>query len=292
VLVAAALSNADYAGLAFVWTYDLRRRRFLELEQLAPLAVGVRLGETVDEAAEFESRSLRYRWEPQTLGGERGIAVTVSAPRTKGNDAPFELRLRISRRPADEGLNLVVPWSDTRFNYTSKLVALPAEGELLAGGERYPLAAAETLASIDCTRGLWPYRTTWHWASGAGYVRTAGAARRIGLNFGDGWTDGTGTYENALYIDGRVLPLWEPIRFSFNPRALQEPWTLRTVESDRVALQFTPCYDRKQNTNLGLVQMKLEQVMGHFAGQIRGDNGETLHIDHLPGIAENHLARW
>lgn len=295
VLLAAALSNADYAGLAFVWLYDRKRQRFLELEHLAPLGYGIRLGDTLDEPAEFDSGRLRIAWRSEPTA--RQLEVRASAPRMKGSDAPLELRLHIARATAlqdDESLNLVVPWSERRYNYTGKLVALRAEGELIAGGMQYKLGAEETLASIDFTRGLWPYHTQWRWACGAGYggLTEADKSRRIGLNFGEGWSESGGVVENCLYVDGKVFPLWEPVSFHFDAQNLKEPWTLRTVNSNRVSLIFTPDYFRTQDTNLLLVRMKLEQVMGHFSGRIVLENGETLAIANLPGIAENHMARW
>jgi hypothetical protein len=290
VLVAAALSNADYAGLAFVWIYDLKRKRFLEVEHLSPLARGVTVGDTLEEESAFRTSVLTNIWQPSG----RGVEIDVAAPRMKGDRHPLSLRLRIPDLYTDESLNLIVPWSETRWNYTGKLVALAAEGELSVGGERYALTRDKTLASIDFTRGIWPYRTVWKWASGAGIVETGSGAgeRRIGVNFGSGWTDGTGVLENALFVDGKVMPLWEPVEFSCDPRALEAPWTMRTTESRRVELRFTPNYSRTQDTNLVVLRIKLAQVMGHFSGTIVTDQGETLRIDALPGIAENHLARW
>jgi hypothetical protein len=292
VLVAAALSHADYSGLAFVWLYDLKRRRFLELEHLAPLGIGVRLGDNAFADAAFESRALSYRWNYSPT--EKAIEVAVNAPGMKGSSAPLSLRLRIPRRDEDESLNLVVPWSDTRFNCTGKLVALGAEGELCAGGERYELGPSDTLASIDCTRGVWPYHIHWRWANGAGYTApdAKGRRRRFGVNLGAGWSESAGVLENALYIDGRVVPLWEPVDFSLDLQRLEAPWTMRTPQSDRLSLTFTPRFSRTQDTNLLVVRMKLEQVMGHFSGQVRTGDGELLQIDNIPGIAENHMARW
>lgn len=286
VLVAAALSNADYAGLAFLWLYDLRQQRFLEVEHLSPLARAVRIGNAIDEPSSFTSRALSYTWQPQG----RGVKVHVVAPRMKGDRHELALDLHIPDLLTDESLNLIVPWSDTCWNYTGKLVALPAEGTLTAGGQQYRFAAGETLASVDFTRGIWPYSTVWRWTNGAGFVGPN--KRRVGVNFGEGWTDGSGVVENALYVDGKVMPLWEPVAFELNAKSLLSPWTMRTTESKRVELTFTPRHSRTQDTNLVVVRMKLAQVMGHFAGRIVTDSGETLEIDGLPGIAEDHLARW
>ena len=284
VLVAAALSSADYAGLAFLWLYDQKQKRFLEIEHLSPLARGVTIGDRIDEESAFRTATLTNVWRPSG----RGVEIDVSAPRMKNDRQQLSLKLRIPDLFTDESLNLVVPWSETRFNYTGKLAALQAEGELLAGGQRYVLDRDKTLASVDFTRGIWPYRTVWKWACGAGISD----GRRIGLNFGSGWTDGTGVLENSLFLDGKVMPLWQPVEIACRPENLFEPWTMRTTESPRVDLRFTPSFSRAQDTNLVAIRMKLAQVMGNFSGTVISESGETIRINDLPGIAENHLARW
>ncbi len=296
VLVALALSSADYAGLAFLWLYDLKAERFADFEQMAPLARGVKLGATLDDEAEFRHNRILARWQ------RRGDDLEVSATIPDMGGSPVSLQLRFPLSPDDEHLYLVVPWSDTVFNYTGKLVAIPASGELSVGSQRYVFTPETTTASVDFTRGVWPYRIAWHWACGSGLIadRRPGsdgtAQRRIGLNFGAGWTDGTGVLENALYLDGKVYPLWEPIAFTFDSANLRAPWKLRTPNSDRVDLTFTPVYSRRQDSNFFIIRMMLDQVMGHFSGRIAIDRAdgerEVIELAGLPGIAEDHFARW
>lgn len=297
VLVALALSSADYAGLAFLWLYDLKAQRFADFEQMAPLARGIKLGATLDDEAEFRHTRIHARWQ------RRGSDIEVTATIPDMGGSPVSLQLRFPLSPDDEHLYLVVPWSDTVFNYTGKLAAIPASGELSLGSQRYVFTPETTTASVDFTRGVWPYRIAWHWACGSGLipdrrpgVGEAGALRRVGLNFGAGWTDGTGVLENALYVDGKVYPLWEPIAFTFDNANLRAPWKLRTPNSDRVDLTFTPVYSRRQDTNFFIIRMMLDQVMGHFSGRIAIDRAdgerEVIELDGLAGIAEDHFARW
>ena len=294
VLVALALSSADYAGLAFLWLYDLKAERFADFEQMAPFARGISLGATLDEEAEFRHKRIHAKW--QRRGSD--IEVTATIPDLGGS--PVSLQLRFPLSADDEHLYLVVPWSDTVFNYTAKLAAIPAQGELSVGSQRYVFSPEDTTASVDFTRGVWPYRIAWHWACGSGLIADTRpgqtSPRRIGLNFGAGWTDGTGVLENALYVDGKVYPLWEPIAFTFDSANLRAPWRLRTTQSDRVSLTFTPVFSRRQDTNYFVIRMMLDQVMGHFSGHIAVDhsdgNREVILLDRLPGIAEDHFARW
>ena len=129
--MALALSSADYAGLAFLWLYDLKASRFADFEQMAPLARGVKLGATLDDEAEFRHTRIHARWQ------RRGTDIEVTATIPDMGGSPVSLQLRFPLSPEDEHLYLVVPWSDTVFNYTGKLTAIPASGELSVGSQRY-----------------------------------------------------------------------------------------------------------------------------------------------------------
>lgn len=285
ILVAVALSNADYAGLAFLWLYDLKARRFREFEQMLPLGLGTQLGPSMAAPATLHHRRIQVDW---TRDGD-DVDVRVDIPAMPGPDRePLSLRVRVTLPPTDDQFHLVVPWSDRVFNYTAKLAALPAQGQLSIGAQQYPLDAPRTTASIDFTRGIWPYRSAWNWSAASGRI----GDRRVGLNFGAGWTDGTGVLENVLFVDGKIVPLWEPIGFVFDSAQPLSPWRMRTTESDRVDLTFTPVYSRGQDTNMVVMRMQLKQVMGHFSGRIHLPDGTPLSVQGLPGIAEDHIARW
>lgn len=291
VLFAVALSDADYAGLAFAWLYDLRTGQFFEMEHLEPLGRGVQLGDTLDEGGSLASPNLLVFW--RRLPDRPALELVVNCAEFGGG--PLDARFEIALPDGGESLNLVVPWSAERFSFNSKLVGLPAAGHIHIGGPHartFRFSEADTAANIDFTRGVWKYETTWRWGCGAGMLGSGPDARRIGINLGAGWTDGTDVYENALFLDGRVQPLWEPVEFVFDPADLRRPWSVSSVRSDRVRLSFTPIYSRTQQTQLVLVRMKLAQVFGHYSGQITSETGEVLTIDRLPGIAENHFARW
>lgn len=281
-LFGAALSNADYAGLCFAWMLELPSGRFSDRERIAPLAIGITLPDRLGEASSSKHRGLGFSLTP------RGTSLDLVVTSDRFGEHPLDLRLQIEQIDQSEGLHLVVPWDNTHFNYTAKLCALPGKGEMQAGGRTYELHPQNTTVSLDRTRGIWPYKTAWRWASGTGFVD----GKRFGLNFGAGWTDGTGVVENALFLDGKVLPIWEPVRFTFNQNNRREPWSFATIESARVRLQFHPLYDRTQKTALGVVDMQLAQVLGHFSGQVILEGGHALRIEKLPGVVEDHKARW
>ena len=290
LLFAVAISDADYVGLVFAWMYDFRTGELRDMEQLQPLARGVKLGESFSDEAEFSGGGVSMHWKPQRVGSDAAqpsaIELQLHCPNFGGEKLTAELQIQLPR--SDESLNLVVPWSDARFGFTSKHVCLPTHGFITVGEKTRTLVAEQALGSIDFSRGVWPYNSRWHWASGSGYA----GGRRVGLNLGAGWTDGTGVVENAIFLDGHVVPLWEQVQFLFDPVNLRGLWRIQSPESQNVRLTFTPAQSRTQDTNLGILRTKLDQVIGHFSGRVILPSGEELLIEDLPGIAENHIARF
>lgn len=83
-------------------------------------------------------------------------------------------------------LNVVVPWSKRRFQFTSKQTCLPVEGWVKTGDKVYNFNPSSSFGSLDFGRGIWLYRTTWNWANASGIENS----HMIGLNLGGLWTDG------------------------------------------------------------------------------------------------------
>src|SRR5262245_55522138 len=130
---------------------------------------------------------------PQTPSGD--VAIDVArlrlSMRTRGEemlvvgearplfDKRITIDLTVERPLSHETLNLVVPWSDTRFHFTSKQQALPARGVVRVGGREHPFDATnQSFACLDFGCGRWPSRIEWNWA----FASTKSDAHTIGLN--------------------------------------------------------------------------------------------------------------
>ena len=71
-------------------------------------------------------------------------------------------------RPSEhETLNVVIPWSDMQFQFTSKQNTLPASGFVQLGDERYEFTAP-SFGCLDYGRGVWPEHTRWNWGAASG----------------------------------------------------------------------------------------------------------------------------
>ena len=128
--------------------------------------------------------------------------------------------------PTDhESVNVVIPWSDAEFNFTSKHQARPARGELVVGDQRWEIggAAGDAWGVLDVGRGRWPHDIRWNWGGGAGRV----GAHVVGLQFGAKWTEGTGYTENGIIVDGHLSKLGNELRWEYDWDVPTRPWRVR-----------------------------------------------------------------
>lgn len=280
-LFSVTLSNIDYAGLAFAYLCDFKTRLFIEKTIIVPLGRGCPMPEEVEEDVRFDRAQMSFSID-HTSGG---AAMKFSCPDLMGRKVEAEILVQV---PGDhETLNVVIPWSRSRFQFTSKQNALPARGALRVDGAEYGFDGVSSFACLDFGRGIWPYSSSWNWASFSG--RQGGDV--IGVNLGARWTDGTGMNENGVCLNGRLHKISEDMIFEYDPRDFLKPWRLRTGASDRIDLVFTPFHERVARSNLIVVRSEVHQCFGRYSGTLRLDGREIEVQDHV-GWAEEHLARW
>jgi len=184
----------------------------------------------------------------------------------------------------------VIPWSDRRFQFTSKQNSRPAMGTVRAGERAWSIgASAPAMGVQDLGRGIWPYANRWNWAAACG---RADDGRLVGLQLGGKWTVGTGFTENALCVDGRLTKIHEELEWTYDWDEPLKPWRVRTPGSDRVDVTLTPAYDRYDRTDLGLLKMEVHQCFGTWSGRIVADDGVPAMLDGIDGFAEEARNRW
>ncbi len=194
---------------------------------------------------------------------DEGTAIEVDV---KTPLARVAASIDVVRPRAHETLNVLVPM-DRNFAFTSKQSALPARG----------VVAGRTIAGFACLdhgRGLWPWRTRWNWCSASGASR----GRVLGVNLGARWTDGSGTNENGVVVDGRLRSIETDVRFALDAR---------TITGDDVAVTWTELARKRVHVELGVLAAHLDFRVGRFSGRI-----DELAFDDLLGWAESFDARW
>ncbi len=279
-LFSATLSNVDYMGLAFIYFLDFESGFFHEMTVIRPLGRGCNLGNMVADDAVFSDPKLNLSFK----NDEDSVDISVNCPNFKGK--PLAAELRASIPPAHQTLNVVIPWSDSRFQFTSKQNTLPVTGRVIISDNQYDTKGG--YACLDFGRGIWPFSSFWNWAGGSGSCN----GHIVGLNFGAGWTDGTGMNENGICIDGVLSKISEDLVFDYNPADYMRPWQIRTHVSDQVDVTFTPFFERVAKTNALILRSEVHQMIGHFSGRVVDDAGRAYNISRLVGWAEDHYARW
>jgi hypothetical protein len=281
-LFSITVSNIDYAGLVFEYFYDFNTQEFIEKTLTIPFGRGCNMPPTVKADVLFRNPSMNVDFKEEN--NNTHIIVKTSDFKGQELDADFT----VFYPEGYETLNVVIPWSDRVFQFTSKHEGMSVKGSIKIGGKIHELNPEETFGCLDYGRGIWPYSVSWNWANASGIT----GGRRVGLNLGAKWTDGTGMTENGMMIDGKLTKLSENIIFEYDKNELMKPWKIKTAISDRVDLVFTPCYDRLALSNLLIIKSEVHQMIGYFSGKIKNDSGEVINIEKFPGCAEEHFGRW
>lgn len=204
----------------------------------------------------------------------------ATAIRVQAKGLQVELDIR---RSGHDSLGVVVPWSTTRFQYTLKDLANPVSGTVVLDGVAHDLG--QGWAVLDRGRGRWRYSNVWNWGAGSGVVD--GSTRAIQV--GGRWTDGTGSTENGILVDGRMHKISEDLAWTYVADDPESPWR---VSGDRVDATLTPFHLRRDITELGVLAVKTRQAFGTWHGTAVLDDGSGVSLDGLVGWAEESRNRW
>ena len=201
------------------------------------------------------------------------------------NTRRLQLDAQIIKPKNHESMGVLVPWNNRTFQYTRKDNCLPAAGKVTVDGYEWKIDPKRCLVLHDVGRGRWPYSTWWNWSAGHGTTN----GKQIGLQFGGKWTVGTPSTENCLRIDGRIHKISEELEWRYDSRDFMKPWGIR---GSRVDLIFTPVIHHHHYFNKWIISARGDQCFGHFSGQIISDNGESIEVDRILGMAEEVHRKW
>ncbi|MBS1847295.1 MAG: DUF2804 domain-containing protein [Actinobacteria bacterium] len=283
--VSVTFADLDYVGLVAVNWADFVTRDHGQAAHIAPFGRGIRLPD-VPGSRPLHHRSRRLDAEVSEVeGGTRIIAHWRGS-----HGGENRLDALVERPDGHESLNVVVPWSATRFQYTSKHQARRVTGSLNLNGVTRPIGADRPAwATLDVGRGRWAYRVIWNWAGGAG---TTTDGHTIGIQMGSKWTDGTGVTENGIIVDGRLSKIGEELVWDYDPQRPMEPWHVHSADHT-LELTLTPRWDLPSTLNIGVLANLGHQVFGSWSGTVPRDDGAPLTLgDDVIGFAEEISWRW
>ncbi|MGB2993210.1 MAG: DUF2804 domain-containing protein [Paenisporosarcina sp.] len=282
ILFSATIRHMDYATVCSVYFLDYETQRFFEKTVTIPLGQRVHMPNQVLETVKFSNNEMSVQL--LHMQSETHMAVTIS----NFDGDLLHADLHIEHPENDDSLNVVIPWNRQLFQHTAKHHTLPTRGFVKIGDKRYTFNPEDSYAVLDYGRGVWPRTASWNWAMASQRVGN----RRIGLNFGGKWTDGTGMTENAVFVNGKMSKISEDVIFTFDETDFMKPWHIRSKFSQVVNLTFTPFFKREATINARLVKSNVYHMVGYFNGVVYLQDGSRLAITQLLGSIEDHNAKW
>jgi hypothetical protein len=281
VVVGIVYADVDYLGLAGVTWANLATGASGGRETGSPLSRGIALPDVPGTAP------LRWRGgglDLELVDDATGTTLRARWRERDGRQATLDAHVALP--PGHESLNVVIPWSPRRFQFTSKHQARPVTGTLVLGDVRHTLDGGWGV--LDVGRGRWPYRTRWNWGGGAG---RAVEGPVVGIQIGGKWTVGTGATENGLIVDGRLTKIGDELVWEYDWNRPMQPWRVRAPDG-ALDLTLTPRYDRHSKVEALVLATEVHQVFGTWSGTVVPDGGPPLRLDGVQGFAEESRSRW
>lgn len=281
----ATIANVDYLGVGAVYVADFSKKSCVDGAVVIPRGRGVNMPERVEEDVRIDRKDIRlaFTHTPDT------VRIEAYCPSLQGRR--LEADITLSKPPDHETLNVVIPWSDSEFHFTSKQNTLPARGIVKLGDDTIEFRPEDAFGVLDFGRGIWPKTIKWNWLS----LNHRQGDDLIGLNLGAKWTDGTGDNENGICLNGKLYKISEDIIFTYDTKNYMAPWRMKTEVTDTVDLTLTPIYDKGSGVNSNADSQKVvassHQMFGHFNGMLKA-GGRTVKVKDAFGWAEEHIGNW
>ncbi|MCC5953190.1 MAG: DUF2804 domain-containing protein [Acidimicrobiia bacterium] len=284
LVISAVYSDIDHFGLADVYWADLVSGETGGKAILVP-ADAVALPEVPGTAPLLVHRD---GLDLAITDSEQG--TTLRASWTEPDGRLGRLDLVVELPAGHESLNVVIPWNDRQFNFTSKHQARPVVGELVVGDRQWVVGGdgpSTAWGVLDVGRGRWPSEIAWNWGGGAGRVDD----HVVGLQFGAKWTEGSGFTENGLIVDGRLSKIGRELGWQYEWDEPMAPW--RVVDpGGQLDVTLTPRFDKHSAVDGGEFGSETHQVFGTWSGRLRTDDGLELSFEGIQGFAEEARQRW
>lgn len=283
--IAVTYADVDYLGIAGIWLFQPSTGLELTIDRPLPFAPGFALPEAPGLGVmTASSRGLRLSII------EEHDATLLQARCDSTPHGRLDVDLVVERPEHHQSLNVVIPWSDHRFQFTTKDNTRQVTGTVRLGAQTFELGPDRgAFAALDVGRGIWKYSNRWNWASASGI---GSSGELVGLQFGGKWTEGTGFTENALCVDGILHKIGDELEWTYEWDRPLEPWRVRDTVGDRVDVTLTPYHDRHSRVTIGILAMEVHQCFGTWSGRVVTDSGAEITFDGILGFAEEARNRW
>lgn len=286
-IIGCAVVNLKALSNCFVYVYDKHTSTMQEISKISPLALRTKLPTTPNVGKiQFKQAGLNVLMD----FAENAIKLSVKSKLTNINAVIT---------PSQQPMCLCTRTGYTGWVYMQKQTALSCTGSIQVNGTQTILTQANCRAGIDWTLGYMTRETFWNWASINTHLTNLNSQPNnnsnstLGLNLVCGVND-TSFTENAVWLDDTLYNMPLTI-FEYDQTDIMQPWHIYSntqIPSDRkLDLTFTPKAIRDEHTDAKIMASHFSQLMGTYSGSITLPN-ETIELDNVWGLAEDHYAKW
>lgn len=269
---ALAIVKLDYAGLIFIDFYDLKENKKIHKSITIPLCNGIILHNSIGSYAHFQNKEMYLN----IIRTNDKLHAMV-----KWGEVDIDANIFLEK----ESLNVLVPWSEKKFHYTSKQFPLKSSGYINVGDEDYEkFELNDSISFIDYGRGIWEREKYWYWLT-CGFENED---NKVGLNLGAKWTDNTGVNENGIKIDGMLYKLYCDVDFE---KIDENNWSIKSTNCEDIDLIFNISTVNDKVNNKLIIKSSLKQHIGYLSGIVKADDKEIEFKEVLCWL-EDHYAKW
>ncbi len=273
-----AIANIRYASSAFVYLFDHKTKQLHSQSFLTPLSRGCTLSNKPGQGYSYYKKGKNLI---EFIGAPDKHAYQLNV----NLDNQIHVDCLIQEHEDFQPLCLCTKTGYNGWTYTQKATALKANGVISWKGNNIAVESDQFLGNYDWSCGYMRRQTAWNWASASGYSDQ----HKIGLNLAAGVNE-TGLTENAFWVDGQLHRL-SPVQFQFNRKQRSHNWLI-TTEDRMVELEFHPAGNFTEKKNVLFLATNFSQMPGHFSGSLTDAQGKRYVLDHVPGVVEDHFAKW
>ncbi|MEG1311251.1 MAG: DUF2804 domain-containing protein [Romboutsia sp.] len=264
-----SMVKLDYVGVIYIDFYDIRRNNEIHKSINIPLCNGMIIHNNVGSYAHFQNKQMYSN----VIMVNNKLNIIL-----KWDEIDIDASIDIE----DESLNLLVPWSDNLFHYTSKQFPLKSSGYVQIGEEQCYID--EAMVFINYGRGIWEREKAWYWIT-CGFKKDD---VKIGLNLGDIWTDNTGLNENCIKIDNTIFKINSDVKFI---KIDEDRWTIKSVDNNEVNLIFNVINISEKVNHRFIIKSNMKQIIGRLSGTVN-INENDIKFEEVICWFEDHYVKW
>ncbi|MFC3678945.1 DUF2804 domain-containing protein [Bacterioplanoides pacificum] len=278
LIVGIAIVDLKVASNAFVYLYQPGSQKFEEFSFIQPLAMNTAIDPSPNDGeAYFRKGKNRLSIKATSRPGVRKVQVSLAAG--------VEIDATIDESTSYNPLSVCSRAGYQGWVFTQKSNALVCNGSVRWGNQQFDLESINALASVDWSCGYMRRETFWNWGSLSCQLADG---RRLGFNLAAGVNE-TGTSENALWLDGKMIKI-DMVDFQFDRYQPQHAWAMRSNDGI-IQLHFEPKGQRKEKMNAVIAASNFTQHFGQYYGEIHLPD-EVITLDGEWGFSEDHYAKW